>query len=246
MQTGPIMERRELRVVSWNVRDLLGDPFAVRRVITALAPDVLCLQEAPRRLPGVVRNRMLARSCGLLFVAGGRTSGGTAVLVSPRTAVRRAVAARLPVRGLFTRSRGLVVAELAAQLPEGPLELTVACLHLPLEPDLRVRHAELAVAALERRPRPHVVCGDLNEMPGSPAWKVLERLARDPDPDAAPTFPAWGPQSRVDAVFVGDGPDVVRYGEDGADSHDVLAATDHLPVVVDLVPSSNPSAGATG
>jgi endonuclease/exonuclease/phosphatase family metal-dependent hydrolase len=240
MHSGPIVQppAAALRLVSWNVRDLLGDPYAVRRVITSLAPDVLCLQEAPRRLPGVVRNRMLARACGLRFVAGGRTSGGTAVLVSPRTAVRRAVAGRLPVRGVFTRTRGLVVAELAAALPEGPLELTVACLHLPLEPDLRVRHAELVVAALDRRPRPHVVCGDYNELPGAPTWQVLERAAgRDPAPDAGPTFPAERAHARVDAVFVDAGLSVASYGDGSADGPDVVRASDHLPVVVDLAPT---------
>jgi endonuclease/exonuclease/phosphatase family metal-dependent hydrolase len=235
MQSGPIMDSPSLRLVSWNVRDLLGDPHAVRRVITSLAPDVLCLQEAPRRLPGVVRNRMLARGCGLRFVAGGRTSGGTAVLVGRRTAVRSAVAARLPVPGPLTRTRGLVVAELAAALPRGPIELTVACLHLPLEPDLRVRHAELAVAALGRHPRPHVVCGDLNERPDAPAWRTLERAAGgDPAPDAGPTFPAERAHTRVDAVFVDPGLQVVAYGDGGADMADVVRATDHLPVVVDL------------
>jgi endonuclease/exonuclease/phosphatase family metal-dependent hydrolase len=224
-----------LRVVSWNVRDLFGDPFALRRVVRALAPDVLCLQEAPRRLPGVLRNRMLARACGLRFVAGGRTSGGTALLVGPRIGVVRAVAARLPVQGLFTRTRGLVVAELVAALPAGPLELTVACLHLPLEPDVRVRHAQLAVAALDRLGGPHVVCGDLNEPPGAPAWRLLEHAAGcDPAPDAGPTFPAGRPHTRVDAVFVGPGLHVLRYGDGGAAAADVVYATDHMPVVVDL------------
>jgi endonuclease/exonuclease/phosphatase family metal-dependent hydrolase len=240
MQSGPVMRppTASLRLVSWNVRDLLGDPYAVRRVITALAPDVLCLQEAPRRLPGAVRNRILARACGLRFVAGGRTSGGTAVLVSARTAVRHAVAGRLPVRGAFTRTRGLVVAELAVVLPEGPLELTVACVHLPLEPDLRVRHAKLAVAALDRRPRPQVVCGDLNELPGAPAWQVLERAAgRDAAPDAGPTFPAEHAHARVDAVFVDAGLCVSGYDDGSADVADVVRASDHLPVVVDLTPA---------
>jgi endonuclease/exonuclease/phosphatase family metal-dependent hydrolase len=227
-----------LRLVSWNVRDLLGDPFAVRRVVRALAPDVLCLQEAPRRLPGLIRNRMLARACGLRLVAGGRTSGGTALLVGSRIGVCRTVAARLPVHGVFTRTRGLVVAELVAALPGGPLELTVACVHLPLEPDLRVRHAELVVAALDRRPRPHLVCGDLNEPPGAPAWRLLEHaVGRDPAPDAGPTFPAGRAYTRVDAVFVGAGLDVLAYGDGGADPADVVRASDHLPVVVDLAPT---------
>jgi endonuclease/exonuclease/phosphatase family metal-dependent hydrolase len=241
MRTGP--PAGSLRLVSWNVRDLLGDPDAVRRVITSLAPDVLCLQEAPRRLPGVVRNRLLARACGLRFVAGGRTSGGTAVLVGPGVVVRSAVAARLPVRGLFPRSRGLVVAELfaaprdhpAANPADTPIELTVACVHLPLEPDLRLRHAELTAAALAPRPRPYVICGDLNEVPGAPAWRLLERAAgRDPAPDAGPTFPAGRADKRMDAVFVGAGLDVVAYGDGGTDPADVVRATDHHPVVADL------------
>src|SRR4051812_50149617 len=101
MQISPIMSRPagSVRLVSWNVRDLLGDRWALRRVIAALAPDVLCLQEAPRRLPGVVRNRMLARSCGLRFVAGGRAPGGAALVVGPRGVVRSALAAPPPFPG---------------------------------------------------------------------------------------------------------------------------------------------------
>jgi endonuclease/exonuclease/phosphatase family metal-dependent hydrolase len=227
-----------LRVATWNVRDLLGDPFALRRVLRSLRADVVCLQEAPRRPGGEWRTRRLARDAGLRHAGGGRPSGGTAILLGPHVGVRSLVAARLPVRGLHARTRGFVVAELAAVSgPAAGVALTIACLHLPLEPDLRVRHARLAGTALARRPGPYVICGDFNEPPGSPAWQELIPLAPDPTPNAGPTFPAGREDVRLDAVLVGAGLRVVRQGSGDADRDDVVAASDHLPVVVDVEPA---------
>jgi endonuclease/exonuclease/phosphatase family metal-dependent hydrolase len=171
----------------------------------------------------------------LRHAGGGRPSGGTAILLGPHVGVRWLAAARLPVQGLFTRTRGLVVAELTVVSgPAAGLALTIACLHLPLEPHLRVRHARLAATALARRPGPHVVCGDLNEPPGGPAWQELTGLVADPAPDAAPTFPAGREDVRLDVVLVGAGLRVADYGDGDVDRADVAAATDHLPVVADL------------
>ena len=224
-------------MASWNVRDLLGDPLALRRVLRSLSADVVCLQEAPRRPGGDWRTGRLARDAGLRHAGGGRLSGGTAILLGPHVGVRSLVASPLPVRGLLTRTRGLVVAELAVVSgPAAGLALTVACLHLPLEPDLRVRHARRAAAAVRRRPSPYVLCGDLNEAPGNPAWQELTPVAPDPAPGGAPTFPAGREDIRLDVVLVGAGLRVVRYGDGDVDRADVVAATDHLPVVADLEP----------
>ena len=67
--TAPRPPSDVLRVLTWNVRDLLGDSSAVARVITAAAADVVCLQEAPRIV--FSRNQLagLARRCGLFFAA---------------------------------------------------------------------------------------------------------------------------------------------------------------------------------
>ncbi len=226
-----------VRVVSWNVRDLLGDPFALRRVLRSLEADVVCLQEAPRRPGGGWRTARLARDAGLRHAGGGRSSGGTALLLGPHVGVRELVAARLPVRHWFTRTRGLVIADLAVVSgPAAGAALTVAAVHLPLDAQLRVRHARLAVAALARHTGPHVVCGDLNEAPGLPAWRELLAVSADPAPDAAPTFPAGREHVRADAVLVGPGLRVTAYGDGGVDRADVAAASDHLPVVADLLP----------
>ncbi len=224
-----------MRVVSWNVRDLLGDPLALRRVLAGLGADVVALQEAPRRPGGGWRTARLARDSGLRHAGGGRPSGGTALLLGPHVGVRSLLAARLPVAGPLTRTRGLVVAELAVVAgPAAGAALTVACLHLPLDQDLRVRHARSAVALLRARPGPSVVCGDLNEPPGAPAWRELLTVAGDPAPGAPPTFPAGREDVRMDVVLVGPGARVTAYGDGGADPADVVAATDHRPVVTDL------------
>ena len=59
-------------------------------------------------------------------------------------------------------------------------------------------------------------------------------MAADPAPSAAPTFPAGREDVRLDAVLVGAGLRVVHHGNGDVDRQDVMAATDHLPVVVDL------------
>ncbi len=232
------MSRTVVRVVSWNVRDLLGDPFALRRVLRSLQADVVCLQEAPRRFRSEWRTARLARSVGLRHAGGGGASGGTALLLGPHVGVRELEAVRLPVPGLFTRTRGLVVAQLAVVSgPGAGAAITVACLHLPLDRRQRVQHARLAVAALTRRPGPYVVGADVNEPPGGPAWAELAPVTPDPAPDAGHTFPAGREDVRADAVLVGRGLHVTAYGDGGADRADVVAASDHLPVVVDLLPS---------
>jgi endonuclease/exonuclease/phosphatase family metal-dependent hydrolase len=220
-----------LRVMSWNVRDLLGDPLAVHRVVRAVAPDVVCFQEAPRRPGAALRLWLLGRGVGLRCVAGGRRSGGTAIFVGPRVVVDRAVAFRLPVSGPFTRTRGACVAEVAVP---GCGPIVIASLHLPLQQALRIRHVQLVRGLVGRRPLPAVVTGDFNEPAGSPAWRAWTSLAADPCPDAGPTFPASGPTARIDAVLTGPGVVVTGYHDGGCPPDDVRRASDHLPVVAEI------------
>ena len=226
--TGPVAPQG-LRVVSWNVRDLLGDPLAVHRVLRSLAPDVACLQEVPRRPGSRWRVAALARAAGLLYVTGGRDAGGTALLVSLRAQVGGASSVRLPVSGRTARSRGAVVAEVG--LPGGGW-VAVAGVHLGLDAAERLRHCGIVRSRLAPG-LPAVVCGDLNERPDGAAWQAWGDL-RDPAPGAPPTFPASGPRSRIDAVLVGPGVEVLSYGDGGADAGDVRAASDHVPVVAVL------------
>lgn len=223
-----------MRLLSWNVRDLLGDPRALHRVIRAADPDVMCLQEAPRRPGAALRLWLLERGTGLRCVAGGRRSGGTAVFVAPHVQVDWARAFRLPVTGRFTRTRGAAVADLHAP---GTGEITVASVHLPLDADERLDHARLVSRVLQWRGRSVVVAGDLNEPAGAPAWTAWEPLAADPwavgGPVAA-TYPAHEPRLRIDAVLTSPRLRALMPEDVPWRPADVRRASDHVPLLAEI------------
>lgn len=227
-----------MRLLSWNVRDLSGDPIAVRAVLREIHADVVVLQEAPRRPAGVLlRTAPLARATGVRHVVGGRTSGGTAILVGPRAQVAGARAVRLPVPHWYVRRRGAVLARIRV----AGTALAVAGLHLPLRPEDRLQHAALVRDLLTTRAEPPMrelvqagavaVAGDFNEPAGAPCWRLLADVAIDRRPDAGPTFPARSPSRRIDAVLLGDGLDLLEYGDGGLDPDLVRRASDHAPVL---------------
>ena len=77
--------------------------------------------------------------------------------------------------------------------------------------------------------------GDLNERPGGPSWQQLGRRVGDVTSDARATFPSPRPRVRIDAVLVSPGLDVVSCGwPAGVDEADVVAASDHRPVLAEI------------
>jgi endonuclease/exonuclease/phosphatase family metal-dependent hydrolase len=236
-----------LRVLTWNVRDLLGDPLAVARVIRSADADLVCLQEGPRWPGSRWRLAALARGSGMLFVDGGRSAAGCALLASLRTDVRSVLTTRLPVEGRRQRPRGAVLAEVA---PVGCLGVALGVVHLGLSAPERLRHVRIVgevLAALG--PERVLVAGDLNEAPGGAAWTAWQPLCTDPLAVSAssgtpgrgagvnsgrspgePTFSVRRPRRRIDAVLVG-GLRVVEYDAWRADGDDVAAASDHRPVL---------------
>ena len=239
-----------LRIVGYNVRDLLGDRDALAHVVRVCDPDILCLQEAPRRLWSLWRTARLARETGLRQVTGGRGSGGTAVLVHPRLDVVAKEQGRLPVAHWWTRTRGYALARL--RLPHGA-DVAVCSLHLPLHADERVEHIKRVRARLEALAGGSIiVSADLNEAPGGPSWTAFDDLCRDavevsrddaveahrPDVRDLPTYPARAPRHRIDGVLVSPGVRVLALrpagADDGLTADDLVAASDHLPLVADL------------
>jgi endonuclease/exonuclease/phosphatase family metal-dependent hydrolase len=231
-----------LRLVSYNVHDLLDDREAVTHVLRSLRCDVACLQEVPRRWFERHRVSRPARDSGLRWASGGRSSGGTAVLVGRRVDLVDASAYRLPVQGRFTRRRGAATATVEL----GGRVLTAVSVHLPLHAPERVTHArfvrarQAADAAGPAVPTSLVLAGDLNEPPGGPAWQVLGAGRADALESvgaARPPFTARRPRRRIDAVLVSAGVTVLGAPDpatlDVTDA-DLVAASDHLPVVVDL------------
>lgn len=81
---------------------------------------------------------------------------------------------------------------------------------------------------------PFVVCGDLNSGSGAWPYKRLSEFAHDAaGPSALNTFPSVAPVSRLDYVFVSSGTRVESSSR-GLGPR-ARFASDHLPVVVDLV-----------
>lgn len=225
-------DRAGLRVLTWNVRDLLGDPLAVHRVLRAARPDVACLQEAHRWPGSRARLATLARRSGLLYLCGGRESAGTALLMDLRTEVAATTAARLPVTGRLTRPRGYAAATVG--LP-GTSAVRVVSLHLGLDASERADHCDRLLASLPDG-APVVLAGDLNEPPGGPSWTAFAERALDP-PHASPaaTFPARSPRRRIDAVLVDPALTVTSHGwPDGVAEADVVLASDHRPVLATI------------
>jgi len=56
-----------LRVASYNLRDFKEDSDAAVRVVRAINPDVLCLQEVPRHVLSSYRTASFAARCGLYW-----------------------------------------------------------------------------------------------------------------------------------------------------------------------------------
>ncbi|KRE63022.1 endonuclease/exonuclease/phosphatase family protein [Nostocoides sp. Soil756] len=219
-----------LRVASYNTRDFLDDHHLAARLVRAVDPDVLCLQEVPRRLFAPGRVRRFAAACGMDWGGAHRGSGGTTVLTGPRVQVLAAAHTRLPVRWP-DRTRGYAVARVLAP---GGVAVTVASVHLSLRAPERLAHTERILAALADR-EPLVLAGDLNEGDTGAAWRLIDvtgRLRPVSPPD--PTFPARAPRRRLDVVFASPGLRVLPHREVAVPDAVWARASDHRAVWVDL------------
>jgi len=105
-------------------------------------PDVLCLQEVPRRLFSTWRVSAFAQECGMFWSGRHRGSGGTTVFTSLRVQVPESRHYRLRVAAL-QRTRGYAVLRVG---PAGHQPLVVASVHLSLDGtyDGKTRSLDLA------------------------------------------------------------------------------------------------------
>lgn len=217
-----------IRVASYNVRALKDDRAALCGTIRAVNPDVLLLQEVPRHPVSGHRIAAFADEVGLTWFGGRRFRMSTTLMTSLRLDVLEARHGRLPVHR-FDEPRGYGMA--TVRLP-GHRPLVAASLHLSLRGHDRLPEAKALLAAAGTPTLPMVIGGDLNEEPTGSTWRHLARQLHEVS-SAAPTYSAQQPHKRIDAIFAsaelpGGTPDL------GLSTERLAAATDHLPVVVDL------------
>jgi endonuclease/exonuclease/phosphatase family metal-dependent hydrolase len=224
-----------VRVVSYNVRSLRDDRTALVRVIRDLRPDVLCLQEAPRRLRWRGLCAALARDTGLLYVGGGGTTGGAAMLASLRVDVRSTLEYRFS-RTPRLHQRGAV----ATLVQLGGAAMVVASVHLGLDAAERFRHRSELMGLVDRFDCDvTVLAGDINERPDQPAWRAIAAEFADAGAvDDTPTFSTRFPRHRIDGIFVRGPARVDSYRV--VDGVDVAAASDHRPVVAEVELDAKP------
>jgi endonuclease/exonuclease/phosphatase family metal-dependent hydrolase len=234
--------------MSYNLKDLTADAAAAARVVRAVQPDVLCLQEVPRRLTTEFRLPAFARACGLYWGGGRLGTGGTAILSALRVRVHTASKGRLAVR-FPDRTRGY--AALHVSLPGGT-PITVLSVHLSLRADERERHAEAILAGLGERA---IVAGDLNEGSDGAAYgRFVARFVVASGEQ--PTFPSDHPRSVLDVIFASAGLTTVPASDlevAALDHDDLVAGSDHRPVWVDVSTgaasgtlATDPSTGSIG
>jgi len=216
-----------LRVMSYNVHGLKDDRAALTGLIRAEEPDVVIVQEAPRRFRWRHKCAALADEAGLVVGAGGLPSLGNLLLVSLRVRVLESWCLRYPLTP-GRHMRGAVFARCAVR----GATFTVSGSHLstdPLERPAQAGEWKRALSALEG---PVVAGGDLNEGPGGGAWRTVAD-GFGPSASNLLTFPATLPRHQLDVVFAG--PDVVVESYRVVESDRARAASDHLPVVADLL-----------
>jgi endonuclease/exonuclease/phosphatase family metal-dependent hydrolase len=220
----------ELRVLTYNVHGVKDDRAALTGLIRELAPDVVLVQEAPRRFRWRQRCAALADDCRLVVGAGGLPALGNLIMVNLRVRVHDTWCLRYPL----TPGRHLRGAAFAACEVRGA-RFTVSGSHLATDPVERPSQAARWKAELARVRGPLIAGGDLNEGPGGDAWRtVADGFVTT---GSAFTFPAASARRLLDAVFVTPDITVDRY--EVVDTDAARRASDHLPVVADLtLPSS--------
>ncbi|MEU6670478.1 endonuclease/exonuclease/phosphatase family protein [Streptomyces sp. NPDC046727] len=227
-----------IRVLSYNIRSMRDDTHALARVITACAPDLVLVQEAPRFFRWRKKLARLAAASGQVVLTGGATAAGPAVLCSLRATVERTEDVLLPLTpGLHRRGFATAVVRF------GSARLGVISCHLSLQKDERYDQGGMLLGRLAGLGVEHAVAGgDLNERPDG---RTFRRLAENLQ-DCRTTAP-WGgeftstpadPHQRIDAIFASKGIEVLGCGvpldQPGITPADLIAATDHLPVLAAL------------
>lgn len=215
-----------LRVLTYNVRSLRDDAAAVVRVIRAAAPDVVCVQEAPKWWRWRSRCAALARKCDLLVVTGGLPAGHNVLMCRVEVQTHDTHAVQLS-RAFGRHQRGVAMSTCSLR---GSRFVLVGA-HFSLDPQERRRHVQEIFALVGHGPEPVIIGADVNEQAAGGSWSAVD--ARFPEVGASGgTFPARTGQRRIDGIFTS--PSVRVRSAVVLDSADVRVASDHRPLIAEL------------
>ncbi|PRY93139.1 endonuclease/exonuclease/phosphatase family metal-dependent hydrolase [Hasllibacter halocynthiae] len=221
-----------MRIVSWNIRKAVGldwrrSPARILSALDDLAPDVVLLQEADKRIaprPAALPFRLIEAHERLewLRVADTEVSlgwHGNAILL--REGLQAECLSRLTLPGL--EPRGAVIARVG--------DLLLAGCHLGLRRADRRRQVDVILREAERFGIERLVMGgDFNEWQMNPLLGTTYHALSDVTP--GPTFHASRPMVALDHFVLG--PDLRAKGSGVWGEAPANRASDHLPIWVDL------------
>ncbi|ASW10837.1 endonuclease/exonuclease/phosphatase family protein [Rhizobium sp. 11515TR] len=236
---------KRIRIVTYNVHSCIGtdrkvDPARIASVIAQTQADIVALQEIDVRRLRTGRIDQASMIASLLKMEAhfnptltfAEEQYGDAIITNWPT--RTVKTGPLPASG---EPRGA----LAVEIVIGDVILNVVNTHLGLRGRDRIQQMTtlLGPAWLHASVKPGatILCGDLNAIPASAAYRLIGRLLKDAQLQgkgpARPTFPSRYPLMRLDHIFVSDDIRVI----DSAVLQNKLTkvASDHLPVIADLI-----------
>lgn len=221
--------------MTYNLRGLRHGVGRVAEAIASQAPDVVLVQESgPRR-----KFRRLGETLSMRPASDPPTPFRrrikNAILVRPPLEISSSRLHRFS-RGQLWYPRGALVASVT-----GPaVSLSAVSVHLGTRPRDRRRHGRELLAVARALGSSLVLGGDLNEAPdGATASRIAAELVdawARAGSGAGETIIAWDRRARIDYVFVSR--DVRPLACRVPDEPVVAPASDHLPVVADLMISS--------
>jgi endonuclease/exonuclease/phosphatase family metal-dependent hydrolase len=220
-----------LRVVAYNIHSSRDDLTALTSVVRGLAPDILVVQEGPRRFRWRTKAAELARSFGLVYAGGGLPSLGNVIMTNLRVRVREAWDVKLPLKpGRHMRGAAFARCEVSG------IGFTVVGTHLSTDGEERPSQAEQVRQAIAGLDRPVILGGDLNDVPGSVSWNLVHQelvdVAERTGAGDVYTFPCRGADRRIDTIAVSEDVGVEAYHVETGDR--TRAASDHFPLVAEL------------
>jgi endonuclease/exonuclease/phosphatase family metal-dependent hydrolase len=221
----------KIRVMSYNIHSSRDDRRALAAVVRTEAPDLVLVQEAPRRFRWRARNARIARDWGLLYAGGGLWALGNAAFTNLRISVHDSWCVQFPLTP-GRHMRGAVFVRCSV----GRSRFVAVGTHLSLDATERAAQALLLKARLAELDEPFVLCGDLNEESGGSGWRTLVDGLTD-TADAREcghlhTFSCTDPRRRIDGIFVEPRWEVLDYRV--VDTPQARLASDHFPLVADL------------
>jgi endonuclease/exonuclease/phosphatase family metal-dependent hydrolase len=204
-----------VRALCYDVNGLRGDRQAMDAMVRELAPDVVIVQGAPRRVRWRTRCADMADRFGLVYAGGGEPSLGNVVLVSMRVSVREVRYVQYPlVPGqLF---RGAILARCAV----AGTPFVVAGSQFAAVPEERHTQAAILAAVLSDVDDLLVLGVDVNEEAGRPASRILADR-RTVAGSAGGATMIVDPRVEIGECHVVDTPEARR-------------ASTHLPLLADL------------